>query len=227
MLRGRKRTIPTRCNASQPNRFVPSKSEMFYTHVGGVPKPDPAPRNAQIQYASAPAFPAGPPENFAAPQFTNQIAPPHALPPAPPNDSSVTTEYSQRPPDFYRHQRLCIVCNHPERDAIEADFVRWQSPEKIAANYQIADRSSIYRHAHSTGLFHARTRELPRVLEVILESAGNFSLESMDVLTRAVRAYAHLDDNGKWFEPPKTMYVLSGSAPAPPAPENHPIWSFR
>lgn len=223
----RRRILPAKSNASQPNRFVPSKSEMFYTHIGGVPKPDQPSRSTQHQYESVAASAARSEENFAVPQFTNQPAPPHALPPAPLNDPPATGDYSQRPPDFYRHARLCTVCNHPERDAIDAEFVRWQSPEKIAADYQIADRSSIYRHAHSTGLFLARRRELPRVLETILESGGNISLESMDVITRAVRAYAHLDENGKWFEPPKTMYILSGSAPAPPAPENQPIWSFR
>jgi hypothetical protein len=223
----RRRILPARTNAVQPSRFVPSKSEMFYTHVGRVPKPDQTPRSAQIQYGSVAASAARAEENFAASQFTNQITPSHALPPAPLNESPATGDYSQRPPDFYRHARLCTVCNHPERDAIDADFVRWQSPEKIAADYQIADRSTIYRHAHSTGLFLARRRELPRVLETILESGGNISLESMDVITRAVRAYAHLGDDGKWFEAPKTMYILTGSAPAALKPENDPLWRYR
>jgi len=226
MLRRTKRTVPTGRIASQPNRSVPFKSEMLYTHVGGVPKPANVPQSSPVRYESTTGSPAGPAENFAAPQFTNQITPPHALPPArfdnPPAPSDLN-----RPPDFYRHARLCVVCNHPERDAIEADFVRWQSPEKIAADYQIADRSSIYRHAHATGLFVIRKRELPRVLETILECVGNANLDSMDTITRAARVYAHIDDNGKWFEPPKTMYILTGSAPAPPAPENLPIWSFR
>ena len=226
MSHRRRRILPAKSNASQPNRFVPAKSEMFYTHVGGVPKPTPAPKSSPIQYGSIAVSPTGAQENFAVPQLTNQITPSHALPPAP-FDNPPAPGGSHVPPDFYRHARLCTVCNHPERDAIDAEFVRWQSPEKIAANYQIADRSIIYRHAHATGLFHARSRELPRVLEVILESAGNFSLESMDVLTRAVRAYAHLGDDGKWFEAPKTMYILTGSAPSSPKPENDPLWRYR
>lgn len=226
MLHSRKRILPARSNASKPNRFVQTKSEVFYTHVGGVPKAAEAPQSAQIQYGSVAASPAGAEENFAAPQFTNQFTPPNVLLPAPINDPPVPGG-SRVPPDFYRHARLCTVCNHPDRDAIEADFVRWQSPQKIASDYQIADRSAIYRHAHATGLFLSRRRELPRVLESILECVGNASLDSMDTITRAARVYAHIDDNGKWFEPPKTMYILTGSAPAPPAPENHPIWSFR
>jgi hypothetical protein len=226
MLRRRNRILPAKTNASHPSRFEPPKFEMFCTHVGGVPEPTPAPKSAPIQYGSVAASPAGAEENFAPSQFTSQSTPPHALPPAPVNDPPAPSG-SHVPPDFYRHARLCTVCNHPERDAIEADFVRWQSPEKIAADYQIADRASIYRHAHATGLFSIRKRELPRVLESILECVGNASLDSMDTITRAARVYAHLDDNGKWFEPPKTMYILTGSAQAAPAPENHPIWSFR
>ena len=226
MSHRRRRILPAKSNASQPNRFVPSKSEMFYTHVGGVPKPEPVPKSAQIQYGSVAVSPASAHENFLVPQFTSQSTPPNALPPASLNDPPAPSG-SHIPPDFYRHARLCTVCNHPERDAIDADFVRWQSPDKIAADYQIADRSTIYRHAHATGLFLARRRELPRVLETILESGGNISLESMDVITRAVRAYAHLDDDGKWFEPSKTMYILTGSAPVAPTPENDPLWRYR
>ena len=73
-------------------------------------------------------------------------------------------------PDLSRHARRCVICAHPDRDAIEGDFVRWRSPERIAKTYQIADRSSIYRHAHCTGLFERRKLEVGRVLESILEN---------------------------------------------------------
>jgi hypothetical protein len=226
MLRRRPRNLPDKSNAVHPSRFEQPKFEMFYTHLAGVPKPAQPPRNAHIQYGSVAPSPAGAEENFAASQFTNQITPPNVLPPAPLNNPPALSG-SHVPPDFYRHARRCAVCNHPERDAIEADFVRWLSPEKIAAEYQIADRASIYRHAHATGLFRSRKRELPRVLESILECVGNASLDSMDTITRAARVYAHLDDDGKWFEPPKTMYILSGSAPSSPAPESDPYWRNR
>src|SRR5579862_1080228 len=36
------------------------------------------------------------------------------------------------PPDFARHAQRCAVCSHPDRDAIEADFIRWRSPQIIA-----------------------------------------------------------------------------------------------
>src|SRR6202022_3357470 len=68
-----------------------------------------------------------------------------------------------------RHQRLCTVCNHPDREAIESDFLRWGRPSQIAITYNIRDRASMYRAAHATGLFALRTRNLRWVLERMLE----------------------------------------------------------
>jgi hypothetical protein len=153
--------------------------------------------------------------------------------PSPPEPSSSTTSISQTsavnsstsltsstsspsyvPPDFSRHSRRCCICLHPDRDAIEGDFIRWRSPELIARDYKIANRTSIYRHAHCTGLFAWRRRELGRVLEGILENAEHVPLEASDAIVRAARVYAHLDDNGNWFEPPRTNLILTGPAPA-------------
>jgi hypothetical protein len=117
-------------------------------------------------------------------------------------------------PDFARHARRCCICTHPDRDAIEGDFIRWRSPELIAREYQIASRNSIYRHAHCTGLFAWRRQELGRVLEGVLENAEHVPLASSDVLIRAARIYAHLDEHGAWFEPPRTNFILTGAAPA-------------
>jgi hypothetical protein len=118
------------------------------------------------------------------------------------------------PPDFSRHARRCCICSHPDRDAIEGEFVRWASPRRLAKDYHIADRVSLYRHAHATGLFPRRKREFARVLEDILECVEHSSLEeSADVIIRAARVYAHLDENGNWFEPPRTHIILTGPAP--------------
>ncbi len=68
-----------------------------------------------------------------------------------------------------RHQRLCSVCNHPEREAIESDFLRWGRPSQIAITYNLRDRASMYRHPHATGLFALRTRNLRWLLERILD----------------------------------------------------------
>jgi hypothetical protein len=117
-------------------------------------------------------------------------------------------------PDFSRHARRCCICSHPDRDAIEGDFVRWRSPEEIAKDYDIPDRVSIYRHAHATGLFAWRKRELGRVLEGVIDASECIPLESADVIIRAVRVYAHLDEEGKWFEPPRTNFFFTAPAAA-------------
>ena len=181
--------------------------------------------------------------NHAAPPIENNAAATTPAPggisnsdfvPPPPEPSSSATSISQtsavnssssltsstfstspvRPPDFSRHSRRCCICLHPDRDAIEGDFIRWRSPELIAREYKIANRTSIYRHAHCTGLFAWRRRELGRVLEGMLENAEHVPLEASDAIVRAARVYAHLDENGNWFEPARVNFVLTGPAPA-------------
>jgi hypothetical protein len=132
---------------------------------------------------------------------------------------SISSTPSPRPPDFARHARRCAICSHPDRDAIEGDFIRWRSPELIAKEFHISDRSTIYRHVHSTGLLAWRKRELARVLEGILESAEHVPLTSSDVIIRAARIYSHLDDSGNWFDPARTSFVLTGPLPPITRPE--------
>jgi hypothetical protein len=130
------------------------------------------------------------------------------------------------PPDFERHSRRCSICSHPDRDAIEGDFVRWGSPIKIAEEYALANRSSIYRHVHATGLFARRAREVARTMEKYLELVDHHcpsepGLFVIDAVTRAVRVYSHLDHDGRWFEPPRTHFVFTGPI-CPPEPPSQP-----
>jgi hypothetical protein len=134
--------------------------------------------------------------------------------------TNLSSTPSRTPPDFSRHARRCCVCLHPDRDAIEGDFIRWRSPELIAREYKLANRTSIYRHAHCTGLFAWRRRELGRVLEGMLENAEHIPLEASDAIVRAARVYAHLDENGNWFEPARINFVLTGPASAISTPES-------
>lgn len=118
------------------------------------------------------------------------------------------------PPDMVRHSRFCTVCSHPDRDAIEGEFVRWRSPAKIAEDFGIHDRRIIYRHAHATGLFDRRTREVSRILEQYMELVDHHLPDhpdkfDFDSVTRAVRVYAHLAP-GLWFEPIRTHQILTG-----------------
>jgi hypothetical protein len=115
-------------------------------------------------------------------------------------------------PDFSRHSRRCSICSHPDRDAIEGEFIRWRSPQKIAKDYDLPDRTAIYRHAHAAGLFQARRSHIGRVLESFLETIDDSPPSDFDPVTRAVRVYAHLDHEGNWLEAPRTLRILTGPA---------------
>jgi hypothetical protein len=70
-----------------------------------------------------------------------------------------------------RHQRNCSICAHPQREEIEAGFIGWRSPAAIAEEFGLADRTSVYRHAHALGLFDKRKRNIRAALERIIEKA--------------------------------------------------------
>jgi hypothetical protein len=173
-----------------------------------------APAQPSTGPAEAPSEDSGPAQPTPAPADPADAAtaPQDAVPTAP--CETTISSASSVPPDFNRHARRCVICSHPDRDAIEGDFIRWRSPKFIAEDYHIADRSSFYRHAHATGLFARRRREFARVLEDILECVEHSTLEdTADVIIRAARVYAHLDENGNWVEPPRTHIILTGPAP--------------
>jgi hypothetical protein len=117
----------------------------------------------------------------------------------------------ETPPDFSRHPRRCAICSHPDRDAIEGDFIRWRSPDQIARDYNLPDRASGYRHAHYAGLFQRRKRQVARVLESLLESADSCPIEAADMIIRAARLYVRLNEHGEWVEAPRTQYLITGA----------------
>jgi hypothetical protein len=101
-----------------------------------------------------------------------------------------------------RHRRKCSVCRHRDRDAIEQDFLSWRSPDQIAANYGIADHSSIYRHAHATGLFDRRALTIRLALCPIVEQAMTVEVTANSVI-RAIELLAKLDADGRMTPPTK------------------------
>jgi hypothetical protein len=94
-----------------------------------------------------------------------------------------------------RHARKCIICRHPQRDAIEREFLAWTSPASIAERFALYDRRALYRHAHATGLFRRRTRRFAANLEGILEHAS-IVCATPHAIIRAVQLYARLGDIG-------------------------------
>ena len=122
-------------------------------------------------------------------------------------------------PSLAHHRIKCNVCSHPERHAIDEAFLRWESPEKLVRQYAIAHRSSIYRHAHATGLYAKRRRALSSSLEFIIEHAGHV-VPTVGEFFRAVKEYAQLGDNGQRIVPskPRIITLVSDSRPETGSP---------
>jgi len=113
----------------------------------------------------------------------------------------------QRNPDaavsLGRHQRACSVCAHQQREEIESAFIGWQSPAAIAEEYGLADRTSVYRHAHALGLFQKRQKNVRAALERIIEKAGEVDVTASAVVS-AVQAYAKINAAGEWIDRTET-----------------------
>lgn len=103
-----------------------------------------------------------------------------------------------------RHQRACSVCSHAQREEIEAAFIGWRSPATIAEEYGLADRASVYRHAHALGLFPKRQKNVRAALERIIEKAGEVDVTASAVVA-AVQAYAKINAAGEWIDRTETV----------------------
>lgn len=102
-------------------------------------------------------------------------------------------------PNPGRHKRQCSVCAHSRREEIERDFVDWRSPAAIAQEYGLADRASVYRHAHALDLFSKRQRNVRAALERIIEKAGEVDVTASAVVA-AIQAYAKINATGQWVD---------------------------
>ena len=114
-----------------------------------------------------------------------------------------------------RHKRKCNVCQHPDRKAIEQDFLSWRSADQIAKDYGIADHSSIYRHAHASGLFARRANTIRLALSPIIERAMTVEVTA-DSVVRAIELLARLNGDGHLINAPK--YVIHHSSRPTTAP---------
>jgi hypothetical protein len=108
------------------------------------------------------------------------------------------------PVSLGRHKRVCTICAHEKRAEIEADFVNWKSPALIADEYGLADRTTVYRHAHALGLMAKRKRNLHAALEKIIEKAGEVEVNASAVVA-AVQAYAKINALGQWIDRSETV----------------------
>lgn len=98
-----------------------------------------------------------------------------------------------------RHKRTCTVCAHDRCAEIESDYVAWKSPARIAEEYGLADRASVYRRAHALGLVEKRKRNLRAALEHIIERGAEVEVTATAVVA-AVQAYAKINAQGQWID---------------------------
>ena len=96
------------------------------------------------------------------------------------------------------------MCRHAQREVIEAAFVGWRSPAAIAEEFGLADRASVYRHAHALGFFEKRRRNIRAALERIIEKAAEVDVTASAVVA-AVQAYAKINAAGEWIDRTETV----------------------
>src|SRR6201981_768952 len=119
-----------------------------------------------------------------------------------------------------RHSRKCIICHHPEREAIEEEFVHWRSPTRLAHDYKLSDYRNIYPHPRAAGLLLQRRERLHSALDAFVESVDDVTFTG-DTILRAMRAYSCIDSHGRWTEIPTQVQFSTSTDPHPtqsPAP---------
>lgn len=117
-----------------------------------------------------------------------------------------------------RHSRKCQVCRHPDREAIDEQFVHWVRPSAITRMYGL-EWKSLYRHARAVNLVQQRSRNMRSILENVLEK-GPEAPVTADAILRTVRAYcACLTDDNRWVDPPTPVVFTTQHQLPQPAPQ--------
>ncbi|MGD1212876.1 MAG: hypothetical protein ABR973_16175 [Candidatus Acidiferrales bacterium] len=118
------------------------------------------------------------------------------------------------------HERRCTICHHPDRDAIEEEFIHWHSLIAIERVYDI-ERRSLYRHAHAFNLFARRNRNLRFALGHIIQRVELADIGGADTVIRAIHEFARINDAGECNEPPKHVIFSSADVVVrPPAAQS-------
>ena len=104
------------------------------------------------------------------------------------------------------HQAHCRICGDKLQSDVDDAFINWDSVDDIADEYGI-DRSTVYRHAHATGLFPKRDRNIRRALSHIISEASSVTVTA-DSVIRAIKLFANINARGEWVKPP-TEVVFS------------------
>ena len=100
-----------------------------------------------------------------------------------------------------RHRAKCAVCQHPDREEIEEEYLHWHDVWQISQQYEIDDYRSIHRHARAYGLVQSRRENIFSALDNIVEKSEDAKVTG-DMVIRAIRAYSCITESGQWIEPP-------------------------
>jgi hypothetical protein len=114
------------------------------------------------------------------------------------------------------HEAHCMICYSKCREEMDELFVNWHNVSELAREYN-TPRRTVYRHAHATGLFPIRDRNLRRSSGLIIHRAETAQGVTADSVIRAVRTLAHINETGEWVNPPTHVIVSSGAALQAPA----------
>jgi len=97
--------------------------------------------------------------------------------------------------------------------------MHWHTIGHIAYDYKVS-RAAIYRHAYALDLFSRRNHNLRFALGHLIERVQDVD-PTADSVVRAIHAFARINDDGDWIEPPAHVIVSSGGihreAAAPPS----------
>jgi hypothetical protein len=114
-------------------------------------------------------------------------------------------------PNLEMHQAHCRICLSDHRQEIDEAFVSWENVRQLAYDFKI-DRRAIYRHAHATGLYDRRDRNIRRALGRIISEADTVA-PTADAVVRAIKILTHVNARGEWVNP-STRVVFSNETHA-------------
>ena len=138
-----------------------------------------------------------------------------------PTSSAANSQPShRRTVNLARHAAKCGICNHPSRAAVEFDFLNWRNPFDLVDSYGLRSLSTIYRHAHATGLLGRRRLNMRFALERIVERVGEVPVTASAVI-RSIRAITRINDAGEWIDPPSRVIISREDAVEPQRTSAH------
>ncbi len=192
-----------------------------------APKATPPPAVSTALPPPAPPQSATPPASTLPAPNPAAEAPPQQPPsPDPPKTQRDAAKSDSQPETSNYHSGKCSICNHPERDLIEAAFLNWQPAERIVADFNLPARSTIYRHAKAADLLDQRRKNFRGALDQIIEHAGRVPATASSIISAIELSYRlsgadiaplkRFETTHIYVHEPSPASVASGEGPSDP-----------